>query len=65
MAGLVALTRSAMDELSPFGIRLHAVGRGLEKFQSADAGVPRRLVEAVTYLCGNPVLNGQIVDVEA
>jgi NAD(P)-dependent dehydrogenase (short-subunit alcohol dehydrogenase family) len=65
MYGLIALTRSAADELSPFGVRVHAVGRRLEKFQFADADVPHdHLVEAVFYLCRNESLNGQIVNVE-
>ena len=64
MNGLVALTCSAADELSPFGIRVHAVGTGLEKFQRVDPDVPRELVQAVSYLCRNDSLNGQIVNVE-
>ena len=65
MNGLIALTLSAADELSPFGIRVHAVGWGLEKFHCADAEVPRNhLVEAVYYLCRNESLNGQIVNME-
>ena len=63
--GLTALTLSAAQELSPFGIRVHAVGTGLEKFQRVDAGVPRhQLIEAVLYLCRNQSLSGQIVNVE-
>ena len=67
MHGLVALTRNAADELSPFGVRVHAVGTGLEKFQRVDANVPHnhQLVDAVLYLCRNESLNGQIVNVEA
>ena len=65
MNGLIALTLSAAEELLPFGIRVHAVGRGLEKFQRADADVPRHhLVVAVLYLCRNESLNAQIVNVE-
>jgi len=64
MNGLVALTRSAADELSPFRIRVHAVGTGLEKFQRVDPAVPRELVQAVLYLCCNESLNGQIVNVD-
>ncbi len=64
MNGLIALTLSAAEELSPFGIRVHAVGMGLEKFQRVDADVPRNPVEAVLYLCSNELLNGQIVNVE-
>ena len=64
MNGLVALTCSAADELSPFGIRVHAVGTGLKEFQRSDPDVPRQLVQAVLYLCCNESLNGQIVNVE-
>jgi len=64
--GLVALTRSAAEELSPFGIRVHAVGTGLQEFQRMHAEVPHHnLVAAVLYLCHNESLNGQIVHVEA
>ena len=65
MHGLIAFTRSAADELSSFGIRVHAVGTGLKEFQHVDAGVPNNLVDAVFYLCRNESLNGQIVNVEA
>lgn len=64
--GLVALTRSAAEELSSFGIRVHAVGTGLQEFQRIRAGIPHHnLLEAVLYLCRNKSLNGQIVHVEA
>jgi len=64
--GLVALTRSAAEELSLFGIRVHAAGTGLQEFQRIQAEVPHHnLVEAVYYLCRNESLNGQIVHVEA
>ena len=63
--GLVALTRSAAQELSPFGIRVHAVGTGLHEFQRVHAELPHQnLVDAVLYLCRNESLNGQIVHVE-
>jgi len=65
MHGLVSLTRSAAQELSLFGIRVHAVGTGLKEFQRADANVPHHLVEAVYYLCCNETLNGQIINMEA
>jgi NAD(P)-dependent dehydrogenase (short-subunit alcohol dehydrogenase family) len=66
MHGLVALTRSAAAELSPFGIRVHAVGTGLQEFQRVDADVPHHhIIDAVYYLCRNETLNGQIVHVEA
>ena len=65
MNGLIALTLGAADELSPFGIRVHAVGTGLEKFQHAAVDVPHHhIVEAVLYLCRNKSLNGQIVNME-
>ena len=64
MNGLVALTRSAADQLSPFGIRVHAVGTGLKEFQRVDPDVPHELVQAVLYLCRYESLNGQIVNVK-
>jgi 3-oxoacyl-[acyl-carrier protein] reductase len=63
MYGLVGLTRSASDELAPYGIHVHAVGSGLEEFQQADKNVPTELIEAVCFLCGSS-LSGQIVNVE-
>jgi NAD(P)-dependent dehydrogenase (short-subunit alcohol dehydrogenase family) len=63
MAGLVALTRSAANELSSFGIRVHIVGTGIAEFHQADASVPSDFVGAVMYLCRSS-LNGQIVNVE-
>ncbi len=64
MNGLIALTLSATDELAPFGLRVHAVGTALDKFQRVDPDVPRQLVQAVLYLCRTKSLNGQIVSVE-
>ncbi len=65
MWALLSLTRSASVELSPFGIRVHALGTGLAEFQQAETGLPRKhLVETVTHLYTSP-LSGQIVDVEA
>jgi NAD(P)-dependent dehydrogenase (short-subunit alcohol dehydrogenase family) len=65
MNGLIALTRSAADELSSFGIRVHAVGTGLKDFQHCDGNVPQHnFVDAVLYLCRDNSLNGQIVSVE-
>ena len=63
MYGLVGLTRSASDELAPYGIHVHAVGSGLEEFQQVDKAVPSGLIEAVCFLCGSS-LSGQIVNVE-
>ena len=66
MNALVALTRSAGEELSSFGIRVHAIGKGLQEVQRCDASIPNHnLIDAVFYLCQNESLNGQIVDVEA
>ena len=62
--GLIALTRSAVNELAPLGVSVHAVGTGIPEFQHADANIPKAVVEAVLYLCGNPSLQGQIVNVE-
>lgn len=63
MAGLVALTRSAANELSSFGIRVHAVGTGIAEFHQAEPSVPSDFMEAVMYLSCSP-LNGQIVNAE-
>jgi NAD(P)-dependent dehydrogenase (short-subunit alcohol dehydrogenase family) len=63
VAGLIALTRSAADELSPLGIRVHAVGTGMAEFHRADGFVPSDLIGAVMFLCHSS-LNGQIVNVE-
>lgn len=65
MWALLSLTHSASDELSPFGIRVHAIGTGLSEFQASEAGAPRQhLVDVIAYLCASP-LSGQIIDVEA
>ena len=63
MIGLVELTRAAAGELSPYGIRVHAVGSGFAELQRADPSVPADWMEAVFYLCRSS-LNGQIVNVE-
>ncbi|HUH95850.1 MAG TPA: SDR family oxidoreductase [Anaerolineales bacterium] len=66
MSGLIALTRAAAQELSPFGVRVHAVGTGLQEYRHSDADLPHRdLAQAVLHLCQNRSLNGQIVSVEA
>lgn len=64
MHGLVALTLQAARELGPYGIRVHALGRGLRHFPEADRAIPRDLQGGLLYLCGSP-LNGQIVNLEA
>ncbi len=63
MYGLVALTLSAAAELGPYGIFVHAVGRGIGRFHQAEDAVPGDLSGAVLYLC-NSNRNGQIDNVE-
>jgi len=64
MNGLVALTRNAAEELALFGIRVHAVGNGLQEVQRVDASIPRLFPDAVFYLCQNETLTGQMVNVK-
>ncbi len=64
MHGLIALTLQAARELGPYGIRVHALGLGLQESHRADPSVPRDLRGALLYLCGS-FLNGQIVNLEA
>ncbi|MEW5939905.1 MAG: SDR family NAD(P)-dependent oxidoreductase [Chloroflexota bacterium] len=63
--GLVGLTRQASRELFAYGIRVHAVGRGLGRFQTTDATIPAELTRAVLYLCGPRAahLTGHIINV--
>jgi NAD(P)-dependent dehydrogenase (short-subunit alcohol dehydrogenase family) len=63
MYGLIALTRTAAVELSPFGIHVHAVGSGLMEFRRAEPAAPSDAIEAVLYLCESS-LTGQIINVE-
>jgi NAD(P)-dependent dehydrogenase (short-subunit alcohol dehydrogenase family) len=63
MGGLLWLTRQAAHELGPLGVRVHAVGTGLEAFQAAEENIPRQWMDAVMFLCTSE-LNGQIVNVE-
>ncbi len=62
--GLVGLTRQAARELFGYGIRIHALGRGLERFQNADSAVPADLTRAALFLCSPRAahLTGQIVN---
>ena len=63
--GLVGLTRQAARELFGYGIRVHALGRGLDRFQNADTTIPADLTRAALFL-GSPRavhLTGQIVNV--
>lgn len=63
MYGLIALTRWAANELGPYGVFVHAVGKGLAQFQEAESSVPHDLTGAILHLCGTD-RNGQIVNVE-
>jgi NAD(P)-dependent dehydrogenase (short-subunit alcohol dehydrogenase family) len=62
--GLVGLTRQAARELFAYGIRVHAVGRGLGRFQNTGATVPAELSRAVLFLCSPRAshLTGHIVN---
>ncbi len=62
--GLVGLTRQAARELFAYGIRVHAVGRGLGRFQNTGATVPADLSRAVLFLCSPRAahLTGHIVN---
>jgi NAD(P)-dependent dehydrogenase (short-subunit alcohol dehydrogenase family) len=62
--GLVGLTRQAARELFAYGIRIHAVGRGLGRFQNTGATVPADLSRAVLFLCSPRAshLTGHIVN---
>ncbi len=62
--GLIGLTRQAARELFGYGIRVHAVGRGLGRFQNSGTTVPADLSRAVLFLCspGASHLTGNIVN---
>lgn len=62
--GLIGLTRQAARELFGYGIRVHAVGRGLGRFQNSGTTVPADLSRAILYLCspGASHLTGNIVN---
>lgn len=62
--GLVGLTRQAARELFSYGIRVHAVGRGLGRFQNTGATVPADLSRAVLFLSSPRTahLTGHIVN---
>lgn len=64
MQALIALTRAAAQELGPYGVMVHALGRGLAAFQDAEAGGPASFEGAILYLC-NSSRNGQIINLEA
>jgi NAD(P)-dependent dehydrogenase (short-subunit alcohol dehydrogenase family) len=62
--GLVGLTRQAARELFAYNIRVHAVGRGLGRFQNTGTTVPADLSRAVLFLCSPRAahLTGHIVN---
>lgn len=62
--GLVGLTRQAARELFSYNIRVHAVGRGLGRFQNTGTTVPADLARAVLFLCSPRAahLTGHIVN---
>mgnify|MGYP001184982396 CR=1 FL=1 len=62
--GLIGLTRQAARELFAYGIRVHAVGRGLGRFQNTGATVPADLSRAILFLCSPRAahLTGHIVN---
>lgn len=63
--GVVGLTRQAARELFSDHIRVHALGRGLSRFQSSGTTVPADLERAVLFLCSPRAahLTGHIVNV--
>ena len=63
MYGLIALTHAACSELAPYGVMVHAVGRGIRQFHDADPSIPSDLGGAVLALCVSS-RNGQIVNLE-
>jgi 3-oxoacyl-[acyl-carrier protein] reductase len=63
--GLIGLTRQASRELFAYGIRAHAIGRGLGRFQNTGTTVPADMTRAVLFLCSPRAahLTGHIVNV--
>jgi len=62
--GIIGLTRQASSELYGHGVRVHAVGQGITRFQNAETTVPRDLTRAVLFLASPRAahLSGVIVD---
>jgi NAD(P)-dependent dehydrogenase (short-subunit alcohol dehydrogenase family) len=62
--GLIGLTRQAARELFGYGIRVHALGRGLGRFQNTGATVPADLARAILFLSSTKAahLTGHIVN---
>ncbi len=61
--GLLGLTLQAARELSPYGVRVHAIGTGLETVKQARMAQDD-VVEAAFALCGieGEALSGQVVN---
>ncbi len=53
MFGVIGLTRQAARELFAYHIRVHAIGRGLGRFQTDGMTVPADLVRGVLFLCSD------------
>jgi NAD(P)-dependent dehydrogenase (short-subunit alcohol dehydrogenase family) len=62
--GMVGLTRQASRELFAHNIRVHALGRGLSRFQNTATTIPADLTRAALFLCGPRAahLTGNIVN---
>jgi 3-oxoacyl-[acyl-carrier protein] reductase len=62
--GLMGLTQQAARELFSFGIRVHAMGRGLGRFQNTGATIPADLSRAALFLCSERAthLTGHIIN---
>lgn len=62
--GIIGLTRQAARELYGYGVRVHAVGQGIARFQNAENNVPHDLTRAVQFLASPRAadMSGIIVD---
>ena len=62
--GMVGLTRQASRELFAHNIRIHALGRGLGRFQNTTTTIPSDLTRAALFLCSPHAahLTGNIVN---
>jgi NAD(P)-dependent dehydrogenase (short-subunit alcohol dehydrogenase family) len=62
--GIIGLTRQAARELYGYGVRVHAVGQGIARFQNAETNVPHDLTRAVLFLASPRAehMSGVIVD---
>lgn len=62
--GILGLTRQAARELYGYGVRVHAVGQGIARFQNAESNVPHDLTRAVQFLASPRAadMSGIIVD---